>query len=146
LFLSVLNARSGVPLIPANVTTPGVPETGLIAVGSNEFSLLLISRRGNSASQRKPALMVRRSVIRQSSLCIESQVGSTSLDLVRDLDARRVNLSEKEAGQRVSSARNSGQARDERTDYKIACRASVANLIVGSGAIFSTELPGVLAL
>jgi hypothetical protein len=40
---SVANARSGVPSTPANVTTPGVPDTGLIAVRSNEFCRLLTS-------------------------------------------------------------------------------------------------------
>ena len=49
------------------MTTPGVPETGLMANGSKEFILLSTSLRGNSASQRKPALIVRRSVSRQSS-------------------------------------------------------------------------------
>ena len=54
LFQSVANARSGVPFTPAKVTTPGVPETGLIASGSNEFILLSTSYRGSSASQRRP--------------------------------------------------------------------------------------------
>src|SRR3954468_11161185 len=67
LFQSVRKARSGVPFTPANVTTPGVPETGLIATGSNEFMRFPTTRRGNSTSQRTPALMVRRSVILQSS-------------------------------------------------------------------------------
>ena len=57
----------GAPTRPAQVTTPGVPEIGLIASGSKEFILLLSSLRGSSASQRRPALMVRWSVTRQSS-------------------------------------------------------------------------------
>ena len=67
LFVSLRNARSGVPLTPAQVTTPGVPDTGLIANGSNEFILLPTTQRGNSASQRRPALIVNRSEMRQSS-------------------------------------------------------------------------------
>src|SRR5262249_2310311 len=67
LFRSVLNARVGVPFTPANVTTPGVPDTGLIANGSKEFILLPSTYLGNSVSQRNPALTVRRPENRQSS-------------------------------------------------------------------------------
>ena len=79
LFQSVANARSGVPLTPANVTTPGVPDTGLIASGSNEFILLfdLAPRQLGFPSQpvvqRQPArdppvvLRVERQVRRRAS-------------------------------------------------------------------------------
>src|SRR5262245_1064500 len=73
LFQSVAKARTGVPLMPAKVTTPGVPDTGLIAAGSNEFILFPTTQRGNSTSQRRPALRVRRSVTRQSSCAYKAR-------------------------------------------------------------------------
>ena len=48
MFKSVAKARSGVPFTPAKVTTPGVPDTGLMAAASNEFILLLRPRRDTS--------------------------------------------------------------------------------------------------
>jgi len=49
------------------VTTPGVPDTGLIASGSKEFMVLSTVRRGNSASHLKPKFRVRSFVTLQSS-------------------------------------------------------------------------------
>ena len=42
----VFGFRDVTGFTPANVTTPGVPETGLMASGSNEFILLPTTRRG----------------------------------------------------------------------------------------------------
>src|SRR5262245_160849 len=67
LFQSVAYGRDGHPSCPTNLTTPGVPETGLIAVGSKLFMRLSRSVIGVSVSQRIPRLIVKDWLIVQSS-------------------------------------------------------------------------------
>src|SRR5688500_12754110 len=59
LFQSVLYGAVGQPSTPANLTTPGVPDTGLMATGSKPFIRLLASTMGVSVSQRSPKFSVR---------------------------------------------------------------------------------------
>src|SRR5207247_338576 len=67
LFQSVSYGEVRQPPIPANFTTPGVPETGLIAVGSKPFIWLFESRIGVSVSHRMPRFKVSDLPIVQSS-------------------------------------------------------------------------------
>src|SRR3990170_6545402 len=67
LFQSVLYGADGQPSTPANRTTPGVPETGLMASGSNPFIRLFASTMGVSVSHRTPKLSVRLEPTVQSS-------------------------------------------------------------------------------
>src|SRR2546425_3960598 len=67
LFQSSAYGALGQPSAPANRTTPGVPETGLIASGSNPFMRSLLSRIGVSVSHRTPKFSVRLDPIVQSS-------------------------------------------------------------------------------
>src|SRR5258708_39816554 len=67
LFQSVSYGEVGQPLRPRNLTTPDVPDTGLIWPGAKPFIRLLTSRIGVSVSQRTPKLNVRRSLTVHSS-------------------------------------------------------------------------------
>src|SRR5687768_1965880 len=67
LFQSVLYGLDGQPSTPANRTTPGVPDTGLMASGSKPFILSLPSTIGVSVSHRTPTLSVRFELTVQSS-------------------------------------------------------------------------------
>src|SRR5262245_20976586 len=67
LFQSVRYGDEGQPSTPAKRTTPGVPDTGLIASRSKPFIRLSPSRIGVSVSHRTPAFNVRLADTVQSS-------------------------------------------------------------------------------
>src|SRR4029450_11939470 len=67
LFQSVSYGAVGHPSTPANRTTPGVRDTGLIATASNPFIRSFASTIGVSVSQRTPKLSVRLGPTVQSS-------------------------------------------------------------------------------
>src|SRR2546425_11966262 len=67
LFQSSAYGALGQPSAPANRTTPGVPQTGLIASGSKPFMRSSLSRIGVSVSHLTPTLTVRLAETVQSS-------------------------------------------------------------------------------
>src|SRR5215469_6691316 len=66
-FQFVAYGALGTPATPMNVTTPSVPETGLIWEPLNPFMRLFSSISGVSVSQRTPMLRVRLGVTVQAS-------------------------------------------------------------------------------
>jgi hypothetical protein len=145
LFQSVANARTGVPPRPANVTTPGVPETGLIASASKEFILLLASRRGSSASTQA---VVHGQTARDTPIVlrVEAPVGCTRLNQIRDLHVARIDLAKQKRCERVAGIRSAKIARDERREREASGRPAIADLVIGAAAEFATQLERVAPL
>ena len=78
-------------------------------------------------------------------LHIEREVGGAGRDLVGDLHGGGVDFAQQEAGEGIAGAGDAGQVGDERADGEVAGGAAVADLVVGAGAEFDAEFPGVLA-
>ena len=147
LFQSVAKARSGVPLIPAKVTTPGVPETGLMASGIERVHLVaddpsreldVPAQAGIDGQAIRDAPVV---------LCIQRQVGCARGNLVGNLNARRVHLASRKLARAIAGCgRGARQVGDQRTDREVAGRTAVADFVVGAHAILGAELECVAAM